>query len=162
MSTENTVGMSYVKVDNVKWEAPTPVVKEIERLTALVESCSARNESDADEIERLQAELKQANAERDNWRETAAQNQRNTDFYRDLITKMGEQFGVAARTSDDGSIQEDVLALKVPELVTKANAVIEAAREWQESCETLIRPALSFGLLKDAKLQEALAALDQE
>ena len=32
MSDENTVGMSYVHVNNVKWEAPTPVVEEIERL----------------------------------------------------------------------------------------------------------------------------------
>jgi hypothetical protein len=31
-------------------------------------------------------------------------------------------FGVAAKTSDDGSIQQDVLALKVPELVAAALA----------------------------------------
>ena len=41
MSTENTVGMSYVQVDNVKWEAPTPVVKEIERLTAELKQANA-------------------------------------------------------------------------------------------------------------------------
>lgn len=62
------------------------------------------------QIERLRALT-------DAWMETTAQQIRNVDFYRGIITQIGDIFGVAARTSDDGSIQDDVLALKVPELV---------------------------------------------
>ena len=42
---------------------------------------------------------------------------RATDFYRGIVTKIGNMFGDAARTSDDGSVQENVLAIKVMELV---------------------------------------------
>ncbi len=51
------------------------------------------------------------------WMDSAAQFSRNEEFYRGIVTQIGEMFGEAAKTSDDGSIQEDVLALKVPELV---------------------------------------------
>jgi hypothetical protein len=51
------------------------------------------------------------------WMDTAAQAARGQEFYRELVVKIGEQFGVAAKTSDDGSVQDHVLALKVPELV---------------------------------------------
>jgi len=56
------------------------------------------------------------------WLDTAAQMQRNADFYRGIVVQVGELFGTAAKTSDDGSVQEDVLALKVPELVAAAIA----------------------------------------
>lgn len=52
-----------------------------------------------------------------NWIETAAQHLDNEQFYHNIVTQIGEMFGQEAKTSDDGSIQEDVLALKVPELV---------------------------------------------
>lgn len=55
--------------------------------------------------------------EAESWRETAAQYARNEDFYRGIVCQIGEMFGEEVRTSDDGSIQDDVLALKVPELV---------------------------------------------
>ncbi len=51
------------------------------------------------------------------WHATARDMANNAEFYRGIVVQVGELFGVAARTSDDGSIQEDVLALKVPELV---------------------------------------------
>jgi len=51
--------------------------------------------------------------------EDAKQFCRNADFYHGIVTKIGEMFGDAAKTSDDGSIQDDVLALKVPELVAE-------------------------------------------
>jgi hypothetical protein len=51
------------------------------------------------------------------WMNTAAEQCRGLEFYRGIIVKVGEPFGDAAKTSDDGSIQADVLALKVPELV---------------------------------------------
>lgn len=68
-------------------------------------------------IEEWRDQIEQLTLEVSNWTETAALNQRNTDFYRGIVIEIGELFGVAAKTSDDGSVQEDVLALKVPELV---------------------------------------------
>lgn len=63
-----------------------------------------------DRLRRLEAQV-------DSWKGTAAQCQRNSDFYRGLVVKIGEMFGDAAKTSNDSNVQEDVLALKVPELV---------------------------------------------
>lgn len=51
------------------------------------------------------------------WMEIAAQNQRNTDYYRGLIIRCGETIGRDAYVQDDGGISEDVLCAKVPELV---------------------------------------------
>ena len=51
------------------------------------------------------------------WMCDAAQYLRNQQFCHGLIVKIGEKFGKPAYTSDDGSVQQDVLALKVPELV---------------------------------------------
>lgn len=51
------------------------------------------------------------------WIETAAEFDSNSNFYHGIVIQIGEMFGEAAKTSDDGSVQQDVLALKVPELV---------------------------------------------
>lgn len=51
------------------------------------------------------------------WYDTAAQMSRNADYYRGLVVKIGKMFGKEAYISDDGSIQDDVLCAKVPELV---------------------------------------------
>ena len=55
-----------------------------------------------------------------NWMETAAQSQRNADYYRGLLVKCGEAIGDRAYISDDGSKSEDVLCAKIPELVSAA------------------------------------------
>lgn len=54
------------------------------------------------------------------WIEEAAMYSRNADFYRNIVIEIGEMFGDAAKTSDDGSLQEGILALKVPELVRES------------------------------------------
>ena len=51
------------------------------------------------------------------WMETAAQNQRNSDYYRGLVVRCGKSIGRAAYVQDDGGISEDVLCAKVFELV---------------------------------------------
>lgn len=53
------------------------------------------------------------------WMETAAQNQRNTDYYRGLLVRCGEAIGKEAYIQDDGGMSDDVLCAKVPELVEK-------------------------------------------
>ena len=70
--------------------------------------------------------------------EMARFHSKNEDFYRKLISEIGETFGVAAYTSDDGSVQDSVLALKVPELVRDLHTRLEVAeRERDDLEETL-------------------------
>lgn len=54
------------------------------------------------------------------WMETAAQNQRNTDYYRGLLVKCGKAIGDQAYIADDGTRMDDVLCAKIPELVDVA------------------------------------------
>lgn len=51
------------------------------------------------------------------WMDTAAQNQRNTDYYRGLLVRCGEAIGGRAYTANDGTRMEDVLCAKVPEII---------------------------------------------
>ena len=62
------------------------------------------------------------------WKKIAVEFANNADFYRGLVIRIGAQFGKPAYTSDDGSVQQDVLALKVPELVA---ALITASTGWE-------------------------------
>lgn len=54
-----------------------------------------------------------------NWMATAAEYARSVEFYRGIIEKAGSYIGAEAYTSDDGSRQDHVLALKLPELVAR-------------------------------------------
>lgn len=51
------------------------------------------------------------------WKDMAAQMSRNAEYYRGLVIKIGDMFGEAAYTADDGSKSQSVLCAKVPELV---------------------------------------------
>ena len=51
------------------------------------------------------------------WMQTAAGNQRNTDYYRGLLVECGEIIGDRAYTADDGVRSEDVLCAKIPEII---------------------------------------------
>lgn len=64
-------------------------------------------------------------AERDGWQRTAAEFHRNAEFYRGIVTQIGAPFP-DAYVSDDGTVQEDVLALKVPEIVEQLRAERDA------------------------------------
>lgn len=63
------------------------------------------------------------------WMETAAQNQRNTDYYRGLVVRCGEAIGRDAYIQDDGGICDDVLCAKVPELVEENMKVKHGLRK---------------------------------
>jgi hypothetical protein len=76
--------------------------------------------------------IKELEQERDGWERTAADMSNGLEFYRGLIRKAGEPFGVEARTSDDGSVQDEVLALKVPELVAALQERVRTTEEWLE------------------------------
>lgn len=53
------------------------------------------------------------------WMETAAQSERNVDYYRGLVERIGKALGREAYIQDDGGVSKDVLCAKVPELVEK-------------------------------------------
>ncbi len=59
-----------------------------------------------------------------NWYEAAAQHCRNEFYYRDLVQQIGAMLGPEAYTADDGSVCDEVLCAKVPELVRKLLADI--------------------------------------
>jgi hypothetical protein len=112
-----------------------------------------RAEAERDEAKRLAAA----------WEDSAAQFCRNECFYRDIIVKIGEPFGIAAKTSDDGSVQQDVLTLKVPELVA---ALRESARlaeaKLKAAVEALNRIQYEAPIIAGGRIAvRALAALDQ-
>jgi hypothetical protein len=80
------------------------------------------------EVEQLRERAKRAEAERDNWINSAEQHLRNEEFYRDIVCRIGDTYGEEARTSDDGIVHEDVLVLKVLELATQPKYPVEAER----------------------------------
>jgi len=51
------------------------------------------------------------------WMDTAAQNERNTDYYRGLLEKIGKRLGKPAFIADDGTVMQDVICAKVPDIV---------------------------------------------
>ena len=62
------------------------------------------------------------------WMETAAQNQRNTDYYRGLLERCGKAIGDRAYTQDDGGKTEDVLCAKIPEIVETDYVTVDSER----------------------------------
>jgi len=53
------------------------------------------------------------------WIETAARYARNEVFYRDLLDKCAEHLGVEAYTANDGTVFDQPIRLRIPELVRK-------------------------------------------
>ncbi len=53
------------------------------------------------------------------WMDTAAQAQRNADFYRGLVDECAKHLGPRAFTADDGTVLPDPVRLRVPELVAE-------------------------------------------
>ncbi len=70
-------------------------------------------------VNELESERNELIRSRDGWNEIANQHCRNEFFYRDLLHHVGIILGPEAFTSDDGSVQDTPLALKIPPLVLK-------------------------------------------
>lgn len=54
-----------------------------------------------------------------NWQSTFKHMSDSIEYYRGLVQKIGLMFGEEALISDDGSVQDEVLCAKVPELVAQ-------------------------------------------
>ena len=77
------------------------------------------------------------------WIQRAADGWQGAEFYRGIIDQCGAAIGIEAYTSDDGSIQEDVLALKLPELVKK---LVEFEKDRNSKTKTATDSALTTNL----------------
>jgi predicted RNase H-like nuclease (RuvC/YqgF family) len=96
------------------------------------------------------------------WREVARQQMIAVEFYQSVLQKIGKILGKSVITSDDGSVQQDVLVLKIPEAVEKLKA--EAAKG------PLVMDAMRIEALENAvsqkerensRLQEGLERADK-
>jgi len=56
------------------------------------------------------------------WMETAAMMSRNADFFRGLLDQCASHLGREAYTADDGTVMDDPVRLKIPELVAECCA----------------------------------------
>jgi len=67
------------------------------------------------------------------WQDTASTQMHNAEFYHAIVEQVGALFGLVARLSDDNSVQQGTLALKVPMLVE--DAIIRRLRMEQRANE---------------------------
>lgn len=81
--------------------------------------------------ERLSAHMTRVERERDGFEQMAREYSDNADYYRRLVVQIGETCGRDAYVSDDGSVQQDVLCAKVPELVIAMKHERDEARRVQ-------------------------------
>lgn len=65
------------------------------------------------------------------WIETAASFQASSDYYRNKLVEIGAMFGDDAKRRDDGTLSDDVLVAKLPEVVRKyrVDQAVTSARE---------------------------------
>ena len=63
------------------------------------------------------------------WEETARFHARNEAFYRGLLEQTAEHLGVEVRRCDDGSLAEDPLVLKIPDMVKALAKATEPPEE---------------------------------
>lgn len=106
--------------------------------------------------------LDDAIAERDAWIESAAQFSRNEDYYRGLLDEIAVNFGQDAHTADDGSVSQDPLRAKVPELVAARiqSDAVELARVEREVV-ALAREAADLAFQSIQRMRAAhVACLD--
>jgi hypothetical protein len=61
------------------------------------------------------------------WMDDAARAYRDAAYYRSLVVRCGEAIGPSSYIADDGSVSQDVLCAKVPELVEGLVADLDMA-----------------------------------
>lgn len=79
------------------------------------------------------------------WMDTAAQMARNADYYRDLLDECAKLLGVAAYTSNDGTVQDEPLRLKIPEVMAALQKQLAAFKAQTAFPITINAPELKPG-----------------
>lgn len=88
---------------------------------------------------------------KEEWEKTAQHFYRGMDFCRAQVTRVGKALGPAAYTSDDGSVQQDVLALKVPELV---ESLLRANEKAEDHLRNAVRRAAALRQIAEEAIAE--------
>lgn len=110
-------------------------------------------------LQKQRADVERLTRERDAWIETARQHCGNEEYYRGLVQRIGKTFGVAAYTSDDGSVQQDVLCAKVPELAESSESALAAAQKRIAELEGAARETLN--MLDNLDREQAVLPVQQ-
>ncbi len=108
---------------NIVW----PLIKEkemnkIEKIRLMVERVPESADWSTATVKLLLAEITRLEREKSNWVETAKQYCKNEAFYCDLLDQIAGHLGKKVFISDDGSIQDSPIRLKIPELVSRLEA----------------------------------------
>jgi hypothetical protein len=109
-------------------------------------------------IRMAEASHEQLQRERDAWKESAAQFCRGAEYYRGLLDRIGRAIGPEAYVADDGSVSDDVLRAKVPEIIEKRLA---ASPDLLEALRAMVKNFRSYSECRgdDDVLDQALAAI---
>lgn len=86
-----------------------------------------------DAIHALIREGTRLQQEKEDWMDTAAQQNRNAEYYQQAIDRIGLLFGRAAFICDDGSLSDTLLRAKVPDLVFDAMQELWGHRQRREA-----------------------------
>lgn len=98
------------------------------------------------------------------WKEVARRHCNNEFYYRSLVERIGLHFGTDAFTSDDGSVQQDILNAKIPELFEnflKRVLPLVATRNKASLSEVVVEPDCCRGC-SDPKSEVDAAARKAE
>lgn len=132
-------------------QSTLPTSKKIAR--ELFDACNAFKEDSkqwqriAVAIQAAEEEIERLTRERQGWVDTAAELARNMEYYRGLMDRIGRAIGREAYTADDGSVSQDVLRAKVPEIIERvlserAQSPSETSGDWRP-IETVPDPQIT-------------------
>ncbi|MCB0256815.1 MAG: hypothetical protein KDI55_24105 [Anaerolineae bacterium] len=99
-----------------------------------------KREAEQNAIAELERQLAESRASVAAWTQTAREYANNADFYREILEQIAGSLGPAVFVSDDGSVQDSPLMLKIPEAITALQTRIdelEAAQRWIPVSERL-------------------------
>jgi hypothetical protein len=96
------------------------------------------------------------------WKTAVAEHLRNEEWMRGLLERIGNLFGAAARTSDDGTVHDSVLLLRVPELVEHLVAEVEAKVKAARQKAEIVSFAAGARSMRSAMERSALQAAQAE
>lgn len=133
-----------------QWDALVSRTRELEADKAALE-CRL-----TDEIDACRPAVEAAQAERDAWKETAAQENRNRDYYRGLVDEVAALLGPAVFVADDGTVADSPLRAKVPGLVSALRAEVANAQrlereEYERRMEAVKSQAEAWTKCRDAE-----------
>lgn len=109
----------------------------------------------AAELTTARQEIAALTRERDGWNETAREMANGLEFYRGIVQQAGAHLGPEVYTSDDGSVQDSVLALKVPELVATLRA------QHREAVEAVAKAVALLGPVEQTDMEAMQRAITQ-